>query len=98
MLFCALQLTLWTYGVLSAGPIEFHLPAQTGWDALFAVQAGAFHWISRWNSLATLLATGLFISTLVRPRWRGWSGLSLVPWAVLLCADFTLRLHPILLP
>ena len=45
----------------------------------------------RWNSDVTMAATALFVSTLLLPRWRHWIGLALIPYGLLLCADFTLR-------
>lgn len=98
LIYCALELLLWMHGALGRGPILFHAPAQNLWDELFALQSPLYHWIARWNSPATLAATILFVSTLLRPRWRIWTGLALIPYGLLLCADFTLHwrttLHP----
>jgi len=58
----------------------------------------AYQWVARWNSAATLAATGFFVWTLVLPRWRHWAALALIPYGLLLCADFTLRWRYTLLP
>lgn len=89
--YCILELALWLHASLAAGPVVFHLPARTAWDMLFATQSSVYDWVSRWNSAATLVATAFFVFTLLRPRWRPWTGLALIPYGLLLCADFTLR-------
>ncbi|HTX42201.1 MAG TPA: hypothetical protein VMD25_10270 [Acidobacteriaceae bacterium] len=89
--YCTLELALWLHGSLASGPVIFHLPPRSAWDMLFAIQSSAYDWVSRWNSAVTLMATAFFVSTLLRPRWRAWTGLALIPYGLLLCADFTLR-------
>lgn len=98
LVFCALELVLWLRSSLSGGRLEFHLPPENGWDQIFAMQSSVYLWVAHWNSIATLAATGFLIFTLIRPRWRHWTGLALIPYGVLLCADFTLRLRTALLP
>jgi hypothetical protein len=88
--FCALALALWLHGIPARPPV-FHLPPQTAWDHLLALQLSVYRWIARWNSAVTLAATALFVSTLLRPRWRHYTLLALIPYSLLLCADFTLR-------
>lgn len=92
LLFCALAVALRLHA-FPAGPIEFHFPAQTAWDRLLALELYAYEFVARWNSAATLAATGLFVTTLVLPRWRNYLTLALIPYGLLLCADFTLRWH-----
>lgn len=96
--FCILEMLLWLHASLTRGSVVFHLPAQTFWDHIFSLQSSLFHWIARWNSLATLAATAVFACTLLRPRWRTWTAFALIPYALLLCADFTLRWRTILMP
>jgi hypothetical protein len=90
-LFCALNIALWLRGATGGEPVVFHVPPQSAWDAILSLQASVYEWIARWNSLATLTATAFLVFTLLRPRWRSWSGLALIPYVVLLCADFTMR-------
>jgi hypothetical protein len=91
LLFCALALVLWLHGIPSHASLVFHLPPRTAWDHLFALQLSVYQWIARWNSAVTLAATAFFVSTLLLPRWRHFAILALIPYGVLLCADFTLR-------
>lgn len=98
VIFCALEALLWLHGRPAKGPVVFHLAPQNMWDRLFVAETVAYQWISRWNSMATLAATLIFVSTLVRPRWRAWAMLALIPYTVLLCADFTLRWRYALMP
>ena len=98
LLFCLLEVALWIHGALAGRTAVFHLPAQSGWDHLFSLQSAVYMWVARWNALATLAATGLFVSTLLGHRWRHWTVFSLVPYALLLCADFTLRWRTVMLP
>ena len=98
LLFCLIEVALWIHGVLTGSTVVFHLPAQSAWDHLFSLQSTIYMWVARWNALATLAATGLFVSTLLRPRWRHWTVFALVPYALLLCADFTLRWRAVMLP
>ncbi|MFP5227047.1 MAG: hypothetical protein ACLGXA_05415 [Acidobacteriota bacterium] len=90
LLFCALAVAL-RFHVLPDAAVEFHLPAQTGWDHLLALELYAYAFVSRWNSAATLAATALFVTTLLLPRWRHYLTLAVIPYALLLCADFTLH-------
>jgi len=91
LIFCALTAALWLHGF----PIQrrglFHLPPQGLWDQLLPLEISAYGFVSRWNSPATLAATALFVTTLLLPRWRHWTALALIPYGLLLCADFTLR-------
>jgi len=98
LVFCILELTLWAHGALTTGQVVFHIPARTLWDELLSVQTSVYAWVARWNSAATLAATGVLAFTLLRPQWRHWVGLALIPYGVLLCADFTMHLQSILLP
>jgi hypothetical protein len=98
LIFCALAVTLWVHGWPAGQPITLHLPPRSGWDAVFALELSAYRWVARWNWVATLAATAFFVSTLLRPRWRHWTGLALIPYGLLLCADFTLRWRYALLP
>ena len=90
LLFCTLALALWMHSV-PGSPITLHLPPHSLWDHLFSLQLSVYQWIARWNSAATLAATGFFASTLLFPRWRNYALLALIPYGLLLCADFTLR-------
>jgi hypothetical protein len=90
LLFCTLALALWMHSV-PGSPIALHLPPHSLWDHLFSLQLSVYQWIARWNSAATLAATGFFASTLLFPRWRNYALLALIPYGLLLCADFTLR-------
>jgi hypothetical protein len=91
LLFCTLALALWMHTAPATTPTSFHLPPLNLWDHLFALQLSVYQWIARWNSAATLAATGFFASTLLFPRWRNYALLALIPYGLLLCADFTLR-------
>ena len=75
------------------GTLAFHMPAQTGWDELLALEVYAYEFVSHWNSAATLAATALFVTTLLLPGWRSYFKLALIPYALLLWADFALRWH-----
>lgn len=91
LVFCALALALRLHGAAHGPAFVFHLPPQTTWDRLFALQLSVYQWVARWNSTVTLAATGFFVATLLLPRWRNFVFLALVPYGLLLCADFTLR-------
>ncbi|HEX4309763.1 MAG TPA: hypothetical protein VHZ25_07025 [Acidobacteriaceae bacterium] len=91
LLFCTLALVLWLHGIPAHTSLAFHLPPQTAWDHLFAIELSVYQWVARWNSAVTLAATAFFVSTLLLPRWRHFAILALIPYGVLLCADFTLR-------
>jgi hypothetical protein len=91
LIFCALALVLWLHGAPTHTPLTFHLPPQTAWDRLFSLELSVYQWVARWNSAVTLAATAFFVSTLLLPRWRHFALLALIPYSVLLCADFTLR-------
>lgn len=90
LVFCALVFLLRLHG-WPAGQVDFHLPAQTVWDRVFAVEVSACEFVARWNSAATLAATAFFVSAIVMPRWRSYLALALIPYGLLLCADFTMR-------
>ena len=92
LLFCTLFLALRLHG-FSHASVYFHLPPQTAWDHLFALELSACAFVARWNSAVTLAATAVFVSTLLLPRWRSYLTLALIPYGLLLCADFTLRLR-----
>lgn len=98
LLFCALEITLAVHGSRHESVLVFHLPPRTSWDRLLALQSSVYAWVSRWNAPATLGATGLVVSTLMLPRWRHWMLFALIPFGVLLCADFTLHWRAALLP
>jgi hypothetical protein len=98
LLYCVLVGMLWLHGSPAKGPVVFHLPPESLWDRLFAVESSIYEWIARWNSLATVAATLVFASMILRPRWRHWLVLALIPYSVLLCADFTLRWRYALMP
>lgn len=98
LVYCALVGMLWLHGAPAKGPVVFHLPPANLWDRMFAVEAFVFRWIAAWNSVATVAATLVFASIILRPRWRHWLVLALIPYAVLLCADFTLRWRYALMP
>jgi len=98
LLFCALEIALALHGNHNGGFITFHLPPRTTWDRLLAMQSAVYGWVSRWNAPATLGATGLLVATLLLPRWRHWMLFALIPFGVLLCADFTLHWRAALLP
>jgi hypothetical protein len=98
LLFCVLEVALAFHGKNNGSLIVFHLPPRTPWDRLLALQSSVYGWVARWNTSATLAATGLFVATLLLPRWRHWMVLALIPFGLLLCADFTLHLRAALLP
>ncbi len=98
LLFCVFEIALWIHGISTRNPLVFHLPPESGWDRLFAAQSAVYGWVARWNAPATLAATAFVVSVLARPRWRPWAALALIPFALLLCADFTLRWRTALLP
>lgn len=98
VLYCALVGLLWLHGVPAKGPMVFHLPPETFWDRLFAVEASVYEWIAQWNAVATVAATLVFACMILRRRWRHWLVLALIPWCVLLCADFALRWRYALMP
>jgi hypothetical protein len=98
LLFCALELALALHGNRSGNILVFHLPPHTMWDRLLALQSSVYGWVARWNASCTLAATGLFVATLLLPRWRQWMVLALIPFGLLLCADFTLHWRSALLP
>jgi hypothetical protein len=91
LVYCALAMVMRLHGIFTSGQTVLHMPPETGWDALLALEANVLEWLAQWNSLATLAATGFFVSTLLVRRWRFWTGLALIPYGVLLCADFTMR-------
>jgi len=91
LLYCFLALVLWLHGAASGPSPAFHFPPQTAWDHLLAVEVSSYAWVAHWNSTVTLMATAFFVATLLRPRWRHFMGFALVPYSLLLCADFTLR-------
>lgn len=98
LLFCALELALAFHGNAGGSILVFHLPPRTPWDRLLALQSSLYGWVVRWNASVTLAATGLFIATLLLPRWRHWILLALIPFGLLLCADFTMHWHAALMP
>lgn len=98
LLFCALELALAFHGNHNGHLIVFHLPPRTAWDRMLALQLAVYGWLARWNASVTLAATGLLVATLLLPRWRHWMLLALIPFGVLLCADFTLHWRAALLP
>jgi len=91
LIFCALFLVLRLHGSPAHSPLTFHLPPETARDHLFSLELSVYQWVARWNSAVTLAATAFFVSTLLLPRWRYFALLALIPYSVLLCADFTLR-------
>jgi hypothetical protein len=91
LVFCGLAAVLWLHAIFTSGQTVLHVPPLTAWDALFALEAHVQLWLAQWNALATLAATAFFVSTLLVRRWRFWTGLALIPYGVLLCADFTMR-------
>lgn len=98
LLFCSLQAILWLHGTATGNPLVFHLPPVNKWDELFAMETDVCAWISRWNATVTLLATLVFVATLLRPRWRHGLIPALIPYSLLLCADFVLRWRYVFLP
>ena len=91
LVYCSAGVAMALHGAWSRGTMVLHLPPENAWDSLFVLQTHVHQWISRWNSLATLAATAFLVSALLLPRWRTWAGLALIPYGVLLCADFTMR-------
>lgn len=98
LIYCALCIVMGLHGLVTSGQIVLHVPAENLWDRCFLLQANLTRWIGQWNMIATLAATGFFVFTLLRPRWRYWTGLALIPYGVLLCADFTMRWRYTMLP
>lgn len=98
LLFCALEIALALHGAHASGVLVFHMPPRSPWDRLLALQTSVYGWVAHWNAAVTLAATALFVSALLRPRWRQWVGLVMIPYGLLLCADFTLRWRTALLP
>lgn len=98
LLFCALEITLAIHGSRHGSLLVFHLPPRTAWDRLLALQSSVYGWVARWNAFVTLAATALFVATLLLPRWRHWMVVALIPFGVLLCADFSLHWLAALLP
>lgn len=98
VIYCAVGLLMGLHAVIAGDPVVLHVPAENLWDRCFLLQAHLVHWISQWNAPATLAATVFFVFTLLRPRWRYWAGLALIPYGVLLCADFTMRWRYAMLP
>ncbi len=91
LLFCALALVLWLHTAPTRAQVTFHFPPLNLWDHLFALQLSLYQWVAHWNSAVTLAATAFLVSTLLLPRWRHFAFLALIPYGLLLCADFTLR-------
>lgn len=89
LLFCVLEVLLGLHRLRSPDTVTYHVPPQNAWDSFLALDAWVYQWVAHWNSLATLLATAFFVFTLF--RWRRWIPLALIPYGLLLCADFTLR-------
>jgi hypothetical protein len=58
---------------------------------VFLLELASYDWVAHWNSPVTAAATAFFASTLLIPRWRHFAALALIPYGLLLCADFTLR-------
>ncbi len=67
LLFCVLEIALALHGKRNGSLIVFHLPPRTAWDRLLALQSSVYGWVARWNTSATLAATGLFVATLLLP-------------------------------
>jgi len=91
LVFCALALVLWLHGHRVQWPQGVNWPPGNPWDRVFALEFSIWGWIGRWNSVITLAATAFFVAALLRPRWRHFAALALIPYGLLLCADFTLR-------
>jgi hypothetical protein len=91
LIFCALAVVLWLHGFPAKASDIFNFQPANPWDRLFAFELSIYEWLVRWNSAVTLAATALFVSTILLRRWRHWIALALVPYGLLLCADFTLR-------
>jgi len=89
--FCTLALALWMHSANVTATVTFHLPPLSFWDHLFSLELSIYQWVARWNSAITLAATAFFASTLLLPRWRHYAVIALIPYGLLLCADFTLR-------
>ena len=98
LVYCLLTVALWAHGPIAGGAAHLRWPPESGWERVFAWQIRVYGWVARWNSAATLGATALFALALVWPRWRTWAGLALIPYGMLLCADFTLRWRYALMP
>ena len=98
LLWCALEVVLTLSRTLTNGQFVVHVPPQTALDRLVVLETLVHRWIAHWNSLATLAATSVLVLTLLRPRWRAWAGLALIPYGVLLCADFTMGRSGAFLP
>ena len=98
VLYCLVGVLTGVHGMIAGDPIVLHVPAENLWDRCFLLQTHLMRWILEWNALATLAATAFFVFTLLRPRWRYWTGLALIPYGLLLCADFTMRWHSTMLP
>jgi hypothetical protein len=96
--YCFLEAFAALHGLVAPGTIVLHLPPKTAWDSLFVLQVRLHAWIAHWNWLVTLAATAFFALSLLLARWRAWAGLALIPYVVLLCADFTMRWHFALMP
>jgi hypothetical protein len=91
LIFCVLAILLWLHGVPAHSAPLFRWPRHGAWDDLLSLEISVYQWVARWNSTATLAATAFFVATLLLPRWRHWTALALIPYGLLLCADFTLR-------
>lgn len=91
LIFCVVSLVLRLRGH-AAGVIPWlRMPANPPWDDLSSLGIAACDWVAHWNSLITLAATAFLVSTLLLRRWRHFAALALIPYGLLLCADFTLR-------
>jgi hypothetical protein len=93
VVFWSLVLASGLHGICAGNQIVFRLPPHSFWDRLFILEARIYAWLTRWNSAATCTATAFLVFTLFRRRWRAFSGLALIPYGVLLCADFAMRWH-----
>ena len=98
LIFCLVEMLLWLHGAFvhsfaTADPSHRNLL-----HTLLLLRSAADGWIARWNAAVTLAATALVVVTLLRSRWRTWAGLALIPYGLLLCADFTLRWRSVLHP
>jgi hypothetical protein len=91
LVFCALTFVLWLHGHWGKSPLVVNLSPGNSWDRVFALELSIWGWVGRWNSVITLAATAFFVAALLRPRWRHFAALALIPYGLLLCADFTLR-------
>lgn len=91
LVFCALTFVLWLHGHRVQSSLVVNLPPGNPWDRVLALELSICGWIGRWNSVITLAATAFFVAALLRPRWRHFAALALIPYGLLLCADFTLR-------